>query len=102
MADRFGSRRFEVNQLRVLFEAVTLLSRATNRMAAARRNERHLDNIRRAMLECERQASSGDELAINEANHVFHLAVSRRRAFFAKGLPGCACRVAVSVAAMLP
>jgi len=36
-------------------------------MTAARRNERHLDNITRAMLEFERQASSGGELAINEA-----------------------------------
>lgn len=68
---------FEVNQLRALFEALTLLSRATNRMAAARRNESHLEDIRRAMLEFERQASAGDELAINEANHEFHLAVAR-------------------------
>src|SRR5262245_38215195 len=41
---------FEVNQLRALFEALTLLSRATNRMAAARRSERHLDDIKHAML----------------------------------------------------
>jgi DNA-binding GntR family transcriptional regulator len=67
---------FEVNELRALFEALTLLSRATNRMAAARRTERRLADIRRAMLEFERQASSGDEIAINEANHEFHLAVA--------------------------
>jgi hypothetical protein len=36
-------------------------------MTPARRNERHLDNSTRAMLEFERQASSGGELAINEA-----------------------------------
>jgi DNA-binding GntR family transcriptional regulator len=68
---------FEVNQLRALFEALTLLSRAANRMAAARRNDRHLADIKRAMLEFERQAKSGDEVAINEANHEFHLAVAR-------------------------
>ena len=45
-----------------------------------------------AMLEFERQGSSGDELAINEANHEFHLAADS--AFFGRGLPGCACRVA--------
>src|SRR6202000_2206383 len=48
-----------------------------NRMAAARRSERHLDDIKRAMLEFERQASSGDAIAINEANHEFHLAVAQ-------------------------
>jgi DNA-binding GntR family transcriptional regulator len=63
--------------LRALFEALTLLSRATNRIEAARRSQRHLDDIRHTMLEFERQASSADEIAINEANHEFHLAVAR-------------------------
>jgi DNA-binding GntR family transcriptional regulator len=68
---------FEVSQLRAFFEAMTLLSRATHRMAAMRRTESQLEAIYQGLIAFEEQASTGDEASMNEANHVFHLAIAR-------------------------
>jgi DNA-binding GntR family transcriptional regulator len=68
---------FEVSQLRALFEAMTLLSRATHRMAAVRRSDSQLRAIYGALMAFEEQASTNNEASMNEANHVFHLAIAR-------------------------
>jgi DNA-binding GntR family transcriptional regulator len=68
---------FEVSQLRAFFEAMTLLSRATHRMAAIRRNEGQLKTIFHELIMFEEQASTGNEASMNEANHAFHLAIAR-------------------------
>lgn len=68
---------FEVSQLRALFEAMTLLSRATHRMAAIRRSDIQLRAIYGALIAFEEQASTGNEASMNEANHAFHLAIAR-------------------------
>jgi DNA-binding GntR family transcriptional regulator len=67
---------FEVNQLRAFFEAMTLLSRAIHRMAAARRSAHDLRVIRDALNAFEKEVTLGDEVRISEANHTFHEAVS--------------------------
>lgn len=67
---------FEVNQLRAFFEAMTLMSRAIHRMAAARRTTHQLRVIHDALDAFEKEVTLGDEVRISEANHVFHEAVS--------------------------
>jgi DNA-binding GntR family transcriptional regulator len=67
---------FEVSQLRAFFEAITLISRAINRMAAARRTVRQLKVIHDKLLEFEKEVPRGDEMRISEANHAFHKAIA--------------------------
>lgn len=68
---------FEMSQIRAFFEALQLLTRATHRMAAERRDEAQLVAIRIARQAFEAEAVRGDTLGMNDANYDFHLAIGR-------------------------
>ena len=68
---------FQVGQLKPFFEAMMLLARATHRMAAERRSAAEMAGIDAARQGFEKEAKSADEVLLNEANHAFHLAISR-------------------------
>ena len=68
---------FQVGQLRAFFESLTLLARATHRMAAERWREPELAAIHDAQVAFEAATTCGDEVLMNEANHVFHRAISQ-------------------------
>jgi DNA-binding GntR family transcriptional regulator len=67
---------FEVSQLRAFFEAMTLMSRAVNRMAASRRTDLQLVGIHNTLIAFEREVTQGDEVKLSELNHSFHKAVA--------------------------
>ena len=73
---RISVSSFEVSQLRAFFEAMTLTSRAINRMAALRRTPEQLIAIHDALVEFEKAVARGDEVRISETNHVFHRMIS--------------------------
>ena len=68
---------FQVGQLRAFFEALTLLARATHRMAAERWREPELAAIHDAKVAFEAATKCGDEGLMNEANYAFHRAISQ-------------------------
>jgi DNA-binding GntR family transcriptional regulator len=67
---------FEVSQLRAFFEAMTLMSRAVNRMAASRRTAPQLVVIHDALVAFEQEVAQGDQVRLSELNHVFHKAIA--------------------------
>lgn len=68
---------FKVGQLRPFFEGLQLMTRATHRMAADRRDEAQLAAIGEAKRRFEAAAACGDPVAMNDANYEFHLAIGR-------------------------
>jgi DNA-binding GntR family transcriptional regulator len=67
---------FEVSQLRAFFEAMTLMSRAVNRMAASRRTAPQLAAIHDTLVAFEQEVAHGSEGRLSELNHSFHKAIA--------------------------
>lgn len=66
---------FRVGQLRPFFEGLQLLTRATHRMAAERRDQKQLRKIFEAHAEFQAEAGLGDPIGMNDANFRFHRAI---------------------------
>lgn len=71
---------FDISQLHGVFESLVLLSRAMHRMAALRREPPQLKTIWQALLAFEAEVETSDETRLSEANHVFHMAISKAAA----------------------
>jgi DNA-binding GntR family transcriptional regulator len=68
---------FDISQLRDVFESLMLLSRSMHRLAALRRQPAHLTAMWRALQVFEAEADAPDEVRLSEANHLFHMEVSK-------------------------